>query len=52
MMIANELGISNAAATPCSARAAISRPIVGARAHAKENTPNETTPTANTRRSP
>ena len=52
MMIASELGISNAAAAPCSARAAISTPIVGARAHATENTPNPTTPTEKMRRSP
>ncbi len=52
MMIASELGVSNAAATPCKARAAISTPIVGARAHATENTPNAATPTVNTRRSP
>jgi len=52
MMIASELGTSNAAAAPCSVRAAISTPIVGARAHATEKTPKATTPTANTRRTP
>ena len=52
MMIASELGVSNAAAAPCSARAAISASIVGARAHATENMPNPTTPTVKTRRSP
>jgi hypothetical protein len=52
MMIASELGVSNAAAAPCSVRAAISTPMVGAMAHATENTPKATTPTVNTRRSP
>ena len=52
MMIASELGTSNAAAAPCSARAAISTPIVGASAQASGEHPNAVTPTANTRRSP
>ena len=38
-MIASELGVSSAPATPCSARAAISVSIVGASAQSDERTP-------------
>ena len=51
-MIASELGVTSAAAAPCSARAPISTSIVGASAHAIDVTPNAVTPSANTRRSP
>jgi hypothetical protein len=51
-MIARELGISSAAAAPCSARATISSSMLGAIAHAIENTPNVAAPSAKTRRSP
>jgi hypothetical protein len=51
-MIASELGVSSAPATPCKARAAMRRPMPGARAQATEKTPNAPTPIANTRRSP
>ena len=51
-MIANELGVSNAPATPCSARAAIIVSTVGATAHASDRTPKEPTPIAKTRRRP
>src|SRR5581483_1662670 len=49
---ARELGVSNAPATPCTARNAIRNPIDGASAHSREAAPNAPTPSANTRRSP
>ena len=49
---ASELGTSRAPAHPCTARAATSRAIVGASAHATDATPKPTTPIVNTRRSP
>ena len=51
-MIASELGVTSAPAAPCSARATIRKPIVGATAQASESTPNAATPMAKTRRSP
>ena len=51
-MTASDDGVTNAAAAPCRARAAISTPIVGASAQTTESTPNAATPIANTRRSP
>ncbi len=49
---ASELGTSSAPATPCSARQAISTPMLGASAHSSEAAPKQPTPNANTRRSP
>ena len=43
-MIASAAGVSSAPETPCSARAAISTPIVGDAAHSAEPTPNPATP--------
>ena len=51
-MIASELGVSSAAAAPCSARATIRKSIVGASAVATEKTPKSAMPVAKTRRSP
>ena len=51
-MIASELGTSSAPAAPCSPRAAINVSVVGASAHATENSPNAAAPSENTRRSP
>jgi hypothetical protein len=51
-MIASALGVRRAPAAPCSALAAIRASIVGASAHATENTPNRLTPSAKIRRSP
>ena len=51
-MIASELGVTSAPAAPCSARAAISTPMVGATAHATEKTPKAPTPIAKMRRWP
>jgi hypothetical protein len=51
-MIASELGVTSAADAPSSARAATSRLIEGASAHASEKAPNAAIPVANTRRSP
>ena len=51
-MTAKALGVSSALATPCKARAAISAPIVGARAHSNEAAPKPPTPSAKIRRSP
>jgi hypothetical protein len=47
-MIASELGVISAPATPCSARAATSVCVLGATVQASERTPKE----ANTRRLP
>ena len=41
---ASELGTSSAPATPCSARAATSKPMLGASAHSSEATPKPPTP--------
>ena len=49
---ASELGTSSAPATPWTARAATSVPIVGATAHAREAAPKPDTPNAKIRRSP
>ncbi len=49
-MIASAAGVSSALATPCSARATISTPIVGAAAQSAEPIPNPATPATNTRR--
>ena len=49
---ASALGASSAPKTPCRARAATSRSIVGASAHRSDAAPNPATPIANTRRSP
>ncbi len=49
---ASELGISSAPATPCRARKAIRKPIVGASAQSSEAAPKPPTPSAKTRRSP
>ena len=51
-MTAKEAGVSKPAAAPWSARAAINSPMVGANALARENTPNDATPSAKMRRSP
>ena len=51
-MMASADGVSSAPETPCSARAAISTPIVGDAAHSAEPIPNPATPAVNTRRSP
>src|SRR5262245_2229738 len=50
--IARLPGVSSAAPTPCSARAAISTGAVGARPHSREAMANHTTPMTNTRRRP
>ena len=52
MISASVLGTSSAPAIPWIARPAISQPLLGATAHSSENTPNATTPIANTRRRP
>ena len=49
---ARELGVSKAPETPCSARNATSRPIEGASAHSRDDTPKPPTPRAKIRRSP
>ena len=51
-MIARELGVSSAAATPCRARATISASLVGAAAQASEKTPKSRTPISKMRRWP
>ena len=51
-MIASELGVTSAPAAPCSPRATISTPMVGATAHTSDSTPKAATPIENTRRSP
>ena len=43
-MIASELGVSSAPAAPCSARAAISVPFVGATAQSSDSTPKARDP--------
>jgi hypothetical protein len=45
-------GTTSAAAIPCTARAAISRAMVGAAAQAREAAANRLTPIANTLRRP
>ena len=52
MISASELGTSSAPATPCTPRAAISTPLVGAAAHTSEHAPNPIRPAWNTRRRP
>ena len=49
---ASEAGVSSALATPCSARAAIRKPIEGAIAHSSDAAPKPITPIAKMRRSP
>ena len=49
---ASVLGTSRAPAIPCSARAAIRNPLLGATAHNSENAPKPVTPSAKTRRRP
>jgi hypothetical protein len=51
-MIASELGVTSAPAAPCSARAATSRLIDGASAHASEKAPKAAIPVVNARRAP
>ena len=49
---ASESGITNAAPTPCTARAAISHPVPGASAQAADAATNRASPAANSRRRP
>ena len=51
-MIASELGVRSAPATPCAARAAISVSTFGAAAQASDSKPKPPTPSSNTRRLP
>ena len=51
-MMASEPGVSSAPPMPCSARAAISTPMSGARPHRAEVIANQVTPMRNTRRRP
>ena len=51
-IIARLPGVSSAAPTPCSARAAISSGAVGASPHSSDATANQTTPITKTRRRP
>ncbi|KAG1220493.1 hypothetical protein G6F68_021186 [Rhizopus microsporus] len=50
--IDNDAGVSSAAPTACSTRAAISHPTLPARPHAAEAARNSTTPTMNMRLRP
>ena len=52
MLTPSALGISSAPNAPCSARAPISTPMVGATAHTTETAPNPATPIEKIRRSP
>ena len=49
---ASASGITNAAPTPCTARAAISQPMLGASAHAADAATNSPRPATNMRRRP
>ena len=51
-MMASEPGVSSAPPMPCSARAAISTPMLGARPHSADESANQVTPMRNTRRRP
>ena len=52
LMTDSEEGTSTAPAIPCSPRAAMSRPAVGATAHSSELSAKPASPTANIRRRP